>query len=149
MPHQRAADHGLEWEDPVLRLRQRPISVTVADRDDEVAEQQERKKNEERREISYPVSSLVIHLMETVAMNKPEKTQEPQPEQLLKQLEAQMFASRQRRAAQESGRSKKGIIGIVIILVGAALALGILMMMLEQMRPQAAEGAGPAGTEAR
>jgi hypothetical protein len=87
--------------------------------------------------------------METVAMNKPEKTQEPHPEQLLKQLEAQMNASRQRRTARESGLSKNGVIGIVIILVGAAIALGMLMMMLEQMRPQGAESTRPTGMEVR
>jgi hypothetical protein len=60
-----------------------------------------------------------------------------------------MNASRQRRTARESGLSKNGVIGIVIILVGAAIALGMLMMMLEQMRPQGAEGNRPTGMEVR
>jgi hypothetical protein len=87
--------------------------------------------------------------METVTMNKPEKTQELQPEQLLKQIELQMLASRQRRTARESGRPKAGVIGIVVILVGAAIALGMLMMMLEQMRPQPVESPMPEGIEAK
>lgn len=80
---------------------------------------------------------------------KDTKTPQPDPEQLLKVLDMQMAASRERRLARESGRSRTGLIGIVVILVGAAIALGMLMMMLEQMRPERRESAGNPGVESR
>ncbi len=65
-------------------------------------------------------------------------TPEGNPEQLLKLLEAQVAAARGRRAACETGRSKAGTIGLVIIIGGAAIALWMLLLLLEQMRPQRA-----------
>ena len=69
----------------------------------------------------------------------PDKTQEANPEQLLKLLEAQVAEARNRRAARDSSRGKAGTIGLFIIVGGAAIALWILMMLLEQMRPQRGE----------
>jgi hypothetical protein len=77
--------------------------------------------------------------MENSSMN-PHKTQEPNPEQLLKLIEMQVASARERRLAREAGRGKAGPIGVVIILAGAAFALWILMMMLDQMRPQQGVG---------
>ena len=68
-----------------------------------------------------------------------DKTQEANPEQLLKLIEVQVAAARERRAARETGRSKAGTIGLFIIIGGAALALWILSLLLEQMRPQHGE----------
>ena len=67
---------------------------------------------------------------------------QPQPEQLLKMLETQIAASRARRTVQESSRRNLGMLGLVAIVIGAAVALGMLMYMLEQMRPQRAGQAG-------
>lgn len=66
-------------------------------------------------------------------------TQEANPEQLLKLLESQVAAARERRTARETSRSKAGTIGLFIIVGGAAVALWMLMMLLEQMRPHRAE----------
>ena len=66
----------------------------------------------------------------------PDKTQDANPEQLLKLLEVQVAAARQRRATHETSRRKAGTIGLFIIIGGAALALWILTLLLEQMRPQ-------------
>ncbi|MEO6740041.1 MAG: hypothetical protein ABIP20_07305 [Chthoniobacteraceae bacterium] len=78
----------------------------------------------------------------------PDKTQEANPEQLLKLLEVQVAAARERRAAREGRRSKVGTIGLFIIIGGAALALWVLTLLLEEMRPQRGErkesGAAPA-----
>ena len=65
-----------------------------------------------------------------------EKSPQPQTEQLLKMIEMQIAASRERRAVKESGRSKAGLIGLVVIMIGAAVALWMLMEMIEQMRQQ-------------
>ena len=65
-----------------------------------------------------------------------DKNAQPQAEQLLKLLEGQIAASRARRAAPDSSRSKAGLIGVILIVGGAAFALWMLMAMLEQMRPQ-------------
>ena len=74
-----------------------------------------------------------------------DKNAQPQAEQLLKLLEGQIAASRARRIAPESSRGKAGVIGVVIIVIGAAIALWMLMVMLEQMRPQHGGQAAPAG----
>ena len=66
----------------------------------------------------------------------PEKTQEAQPEQLLKLLESQVAEARARRSERETSRGKAGMIGLFLIVGGAALALWVLMMLLEQMRPE-------------
>lgn len=76
--------------------------------------------------------------MENKTMTQ-DKTQEANPEQLLKLIEVQVAAARERRAARETGRSKAGTIGLFIIIGGAALALWILSLLLEQMRPQHGE----------
>ena len=68
-----------------------------------------------------------------------EKSPQPQTEQLLKMIEMQIAASRERRAVKESGRSKAGLIGLVVIMIGAAVPLWMLMEMLEQMRQQRLE----------
>jgi len=65
-----------------------------------------------------------------------DKTQEPNSEQLLKLLEMQLAEARNRRTARETGRGKAGTIGLVVIVGGAALALWVLLQVLEQMRPQ-------------
>ena len=69
----------------------------------------------------------------------PDKTQDANPEQLLKLLEVQVAAARQRRATHETSQRKAGTIGLFIIIGGAALALWILTLLLEQMRPQRGE----------
>jgi hypothetical protein len=76
--------------------------------------------------------------METKTMN-PDKTQEPNHEQLLKLLEMQVAAARERRAARETKRGNAGLIGLSIIVAGAAIALWMLTVLLEQMRPQRAD----------
>lgn len=74
-----------------------------------------------------------------------DKNAQPQAEQLLKLLESQIAASRARRTAPDSSRSKAGLIGVIVIVIGAAIALWLLMVMLEQMRPQHGGQAAPAG----
>lgn len=64
-----------------------------------------------------------------------EKTQEPTSEQLLKLLEMQVAAARQRRSMQEGGHRKAGVIGLLAIVGGAAIALWLMLSVLEQMRP--------------
>ena len=71
-------------------------------------------------------------------------TQEANPEQLLKLIETQVAAARSRRTARETSRGKAGTIGLFIIVGGAAIALWILMLLLDQMRPQHAEHRGNA-----
>ena len=68
-----------------------------------------------------------------------DKTQEANPEQLLKLLEQQVADARDRRTARETSRSKGGTIGLFIIVGGAAIALWMLMLLLDQMRPQRGE----------
>ncbi len=70
---------------------------------------------------------------------RPDKTQEANPEQLLKLLEQQVADARDRRTARETSRSKAGTIGLFIIVGGAAIALWMLMLLLDQMRPQRGE----------
>ena len=65
-----------------------------------------------------------------------DKTQEPNHEQLLKLIEAQVAAARERRKARESSRGKAGMIGLCIIVGGAVIALWLLLLLLDQMRPQ-------------
>ena len=69
----------------------------------------------------------------------PHKTQEPNSEQLLKLLEAQVADARNRRTARETSRGKAGTIGLFIIVGGATIALWMLMLLLDQMRPQRGE----------
>ncbi|MEO6787790.1 MAG: hypothetical protein ABI318_16820 [Chthoniobacteraceae bacterium] len=84
---------------------------------------------------------MTVHhalMMESKTMN-PDKTQEPNSEQLLKLLEMQVAAARERRATRDAGRSKAGLVGIFIIAGGATIALWVLSLMLEQMRPHRGE----------
>ena len=67
------------------------------------------------------------------------ETRESNPEQLLKLLEMQVAAARERRAARETGRSHAGTVGLFVIVAGAAFALWMLTVLLDQMRPQRAE----------
>ena len=69
----------------------------------------------------------------------PDQTQEANPEQLLKLLETQVTAARARRSTQETSRGKAGTIGLFIIVGGAAIALWVLLLLLEQMRPPRGE----------
>jgi hypothetical protein len=78
-----------------------------------------------------------------------EKTPQPEADQLLKVIEMQMAASRARRITRESSRSRTGVIGIVVIVVGAAVALWMLLIMLEQMRPEHREQAGASNAETK
>ena len=78
-----------------------------------------------------------------------DKTQEPNPEQLLKLLESQVASARQSRLARDAGRGKAGTIGMVIIVGGATIALWVLSLLLEQMRPQRAERMEGAAAETR
>lgn len=68
-------------------------------------------------------------------MEENKKPDPPTPEQLLKLLDAQMVASRQRRESQGTNRTAVRIFLLGFIVVGAALALWVLMYMLEEMRP--------------
>lgn len=85
--------------------------------------------------------------MENAPINA-EKTQEPTSEQLLKLLEMQVAAARERRAAHQGGHRKAGIIGLFIIVGGAMLALWLMLSLLEQMRPDydGRVGSAKAGT---
>ena len=108
-------------------------------------EEEERKKNDEGREISYAVRTHTSHFMENKTMSL-DKTQEANPEQLLKLLEMQVTAARARRAAQETSRRSVGTVGLVIIIGGAAFALWMLSLLLGQMRPE--RGGNQEGTHA-
>jgi hypothetical protein len=70
----------------------------------------------------------------------PEQNVKPEAEQLLKLLDMQLAAARERRNAKGNSRSHAGIIGLAVILGGAALALWMLMFMLEEMRPEKPAG---------
>jgi hypothetical protein len=82
--------------------------------------------------------------MENASMN-PDKTQEQDPEQLLKLLDMQVASARERRIARDAGRGRAGTIGLVVIVGGAAIALWMLSLLLEQMRPQHGERMESAG----
>ena len=123
------------------------MRVALADCFHRRLEEKERKKNEKRREISSPLWAHTNHFMGKTSMN-PDNTQEANPEQLLKLLETQVAAARERRAARETSRSKAGTIGLFIIVGGATIALWMLMLLLEQMRPQRAERRESASTAA-
>jgi hypothetical protein len=68
-----------------------------------------------------------------------DNTQEPNSEQLLKLLETQVAAARASRLVRENRQSKAGMVGLFIIVGGAAIALWVLLLLLEQMRPQSGE----------
>lgn len=76
-----------------------------------------------------------------------DKTQEANPEQLLKLLELQVATARQRREARETGRGSAGTIGLFIIIAGACAALWVLTLLLENMRPQRGENSGVAASQ--
>ena len=69
------------------------------------------------------------------------KTAQPTPEQLLKLLEAEINASRQRRVKDESSRRTIQVVSILVIVVGAAVALWVLISMLDDVRPAQRRGA--------
>ena len=100
------------------------------------AEQQKRKKCEERREISSFVRGDADH----VAKSMNEKEQ-PSPEQLLKMLDLQMQTSRQARAGKGENRSSARMLTVCILLVVLMAALWVAMMVLEEMRPEKPAGA--------
>lgn len=134
-PEQGGAGEGLKRKNPVFRLCPCPVGVAVADLFHRGVEEEKRKKNQERRGISYPVGSHIItHFMDNKTMSL-DKTQDANPEQLLKLLEMQVTAARERRAARETGRRTVGTVGLIIIIGGAAFALWMLSLLLGQMRP--------------
>ena len=79
-------------------------------------------------------------------MNEKQMPQ-PEAEQLLKLLDMQLAAARERRLARESSKSKTGVVGIAVVVMGAVVALGILLMMLEQMRAERPGRPDAASTE--
>jgi len=72
---------------------------------------------------------------------------QPTPEQLLKLLDLQMETSRRARDTRKDSRASMRILSIAIIIVVAFVALWLLMMMLEEMRPP--KEAAPVPTETR
>lgn len=64
------------------------------------------------------------------------KTSQPDAEQLLKSLDLQLAESRGRREANAARRGTFRVVAIMIIVFGAAAALGILMFFLEDLRPE-------------
>jgi hypothetical protein len=73
-------------------------------------------------------------MTETKSINS-NQTQETNSEQLLKLIEVQLAEARKRRLAREAGRGKAGLVGIFVIVGAAVVALWVLSVMLEQMRP--------------
>jgi hypothetical protein len=71
---------------------------------------------------------------------------QPTPEQLLKLLDAQMEVSRKSREGHKDSRTSMRILSIGIIVVVAFVALWLLMVMLEEMKPAKTESAVPAET---
>jgi len=68
------------------------------------------------------------------------KSAQPTPEQLLKLLEAEIGASRQKRIKQETKRRTIQVVGIILIVIGAAIALCILMFMLDDLQSERGQG---------
>jgi hypothetical protein len=62
--------------------------------------------------------------------------EQPSPEQLLKMLDLQMQTSRQARAGRSQNRNSTRILTISILLLVMMAALWVLMMILEDMRPE-------------
>lgn len=62
------------------------------------------------------------------------KPAEPTAEQLLKLLDIQLEQSRKRREALAGSRANYRVIAILVILLGAAAAFGVLMHLAEEMR---------------
>src|SRR6266853_1492354 len=117
---------------------------TAAEFRNAVANEKEGKKNEKGRKISSHEGDVIDRFSKPKAMNE-KQTPQPEAEQLLKLLDMQLTAARERRLARESSRSKTGVIGLVAIVVGAVIALGMLLMMLEQMRAERPAHADAAG----
>jgi hypothetical protein len=82
-------------------------------------------------------------------MDEKTKSEQPTPEQLLRMLDLQMTAMRERRSAQTPNRGPLRIFAVGIIVVGAALALWVLMYLLEDMRPAKEAPPVPAGETLR
>ena len=64
------------------------------------------------------------------------KTAQPTPEQLLKLLESEMNASRNRRLKLESKRRTMQVASIMFIVVGAAVAFWVLTFMLDDLQSE-------------
>ena len=64
------------------------------------------------------------------------KSTQPTPEQLLKLLEVEIGASRQKRVKLESKRRTIQVVSIMVIVVGTAIALWVLMFMLEDFQSE-------------
>jgi hypothetical protein len=72
---------------------------------------------------------------------------QPTPEQLLKLLDSQMEASRRARETRKDSGKSLPLLSIGIIVGIACVALWVLMMVLEEMRPP--KSAAPVPTETR
>ena len=133
--NQASADDYLDWENPILRRSQRPMGVALAQAFYHFTKQQNGKKCEERREISSFVQGNADHWI--ISMDQKEQ---PSPEQLLKMLDLQMQTSRQARAGRSDKRNSTRILTISILLFVMMAALWVLMMILEDMRPEKPDG---------
>jgi hypothetical protein len=78
-------------------------------------------------------------------MEETNHSQQPNAEQLLKLLDSQMAALRQKREVNSPNRNAVRVFSLCVIVFGAALALWVLSYMLDEMRPGKA---GAAGSEA-
>lgn len=77
-------------------------------------------------------------------MDEKNKSPEPTPEQLLKMLDIQMATLRERRSAQAPSRTAMRVFSLSFILIGVALALWVLMHLLEEMQATRPDEAPPA-----
>jgi|GEM_PF-5495469 len=75
------------------------------------------------------------------------KPQEATPEQLLKMLDLQLAQMRQKRAVEPGNKNAIRVFSLCVIVFGAALALWVLMYMLDEMKPQK-PGSPAAGNDA-
>src|SRR5258708_37216174 len=104
---------------------------TAAEFRNAVAHEKEGKKNEKRRKISSHGGGVIDRFSKPKAMNE-KQTPQPEAEQLLRLLDMQLAAARERRPARESSRSKTGVTGLVVGVMGAVIAQVMLMMLLVQ-----------------
>ncbi len=76
-------------------------------------------------------------------MDETNHSQQPSAEQLLKVLDTQLAAMRQKREVDgSSNRNGLRVFSLCVIIFGAALALWVLMYMLDEMRPPKPEATG-------
>jgi hypothetical protein len=82
-------------------------------------------------------------------MEETNHSQQPTAEQLLKLLDTQLASMRQKREVESpSSRNALRVFSLCVIVFGAALALWVLMYMLDEMRPPKPEAtAAPAQVE--